>query len=339
MGEVEHLEELKQYYSNINSMISKDLISNINNLTEMTGRLRDLGEINTAFWDVVSEQEKKISSLESELNKRGKDIEEKERRIKSYEDKEESYREIEVASLKVTKLLQELEEERIALNQERIDFEEERDSIIAEKEQAIKERDEARDIEKKVKKERDEAIVAKDGKIAECRKLEEEKKELISEKEELIEEKEDLIEEKKTLEDENKNLEQEKGQIEKEYKKLKEEATRLVVNLKDEVEKKEKDIEWYRTYAMATDRKILDYFNEVESELISHKEYLLKHNEDEERKEKFPSFVVPKNRLDLREGQEREQSDNMQGKEGENRDEEKTHNDDSKELKPGVPRD
>lgn len=271
MAENMDTKKLTEYRHQISNAVVENIKESLSKMEDAIAMITDLQSINEALSLALVGANNDKERKEQEISELKETIESMKMRINQAEIKERKYEELDISMEKVTTLLITLDEKEKELtvlteklNKERVEFEEEREIITSAKAEA----------EEKTKiniKKKNEAIKSRDEAIAERDKA---------------------IKDKKDAEDKNRELS-------KLVDKLKDEKGRSndkIEQLESDLEESYNSTEWYRDYAIALDKKIVDYYRYKIGDLESHYySYLNNPEKLDEIHEHFPDYLIEEN--------------------------------------------
>ncbi len=241
--------ELMGYGCQINNNAVENVKESVIRLNDVMAMITDLQSINEALSLALTEADKEKENQEYE-------IEVLKDKICQFEKKEQQYNKLEVSSIQIANLLSTLTEREKKLETLEKSFSEEKKKFDQEKNDIIMSEQNAKERAKRLKIEKDKAIQDRD--IA------------ITEKDKAVSERDRAIVEKEKAESEKNVADREKEKIKNDLTEVGNELEKTRTNLKIIEKQKDdltKNLEWYREYASAIDRKVAeDEFNKVEAE-------------------------------------------------------------------------
>lgn len=266
MTEKMDVNKLEEYSNHICSKIKNTVSENISKLTESVNMLGDMQKIMDGLSKIIVDQQNTIYNLNEQLENNMKLVLDKECEIERLKSKEEEYSKLTINEMKIVAILRDVTEKSRLLDEEKEKLQFDKEQFEAEKERIIREKDDALDKSEKVNKEKDKAIQSRDK----------------------------AIKENKEFESKIDELNNKIKEYEEELFKDDEKCTKY----QDDIKKLEKDVEnlkesvkWYKTYAFATDWKVIEYFNNRKQELENHYyNYLNNKNKLEDIRKHFPEF-------------------------------------------------
>ena len=263
MADKTEIKKLTEYRCQINNIIVESMKESVTKLNEAMAMIADIQNINEVLATALAEADQENQSQAKDIDILKQKIKSMKEAVMHVDEKEKQYAEMDLSMAKISALLAGLEErekklsvEENRLVQDRQSFEEEKDSIISA-------RLEAEEKANRHLKNRNEAIKLRDIAIAERDKALEDKR---------------------------------KAEAEKDLEELREELAEYSNASTQDEEKISKTIElmeWYRNYAIAVDRKIIDFFRNKNEDLDGHY-YTFLNNPDklEEIHIHFPDYVI-----------------------------------------------
>lgn len=281
MEHKQELDELQEYRRIISGKMQESINEEINKLTEIDSMFKDFQEISINLFNIIDEQEKQIQKLQNSETTQEKEIERQNEYIAKIREKEKYYSGLELDAAKIARLLNDLQQKESELkekekelnNQIRI-FDKEKNSIIQSKE-------EAEEKAEQYKAEKNDAVKSRDDAISEKKNLQ---KELDAKDEKISEYKKEV----KKYNNENIKLKDKQEFKEEEIRGLNETISQYEI----EIKKIEEDKEWYKNYAIGTDKKVVDFFRGNDRGLRGHYTYLIAPDpfQKSEREKRFPEF-------------------------------------------------
>lgn len=269
------IKKLTEYRRQINSNIVESMKESVTKLNEAMAMVADLQSINEVLVTALAEADQENKSQAKDIINFRQKIDSMNKVVVHAEEKEKQYAEMDLSMAKVSALLACLEDREKRLSVAEKELALDRQAFDKEKNSIISAKSEADEKARKYLTERNDAIKSRDAAVADCDKA---------------------VEDKKKTEEERNKAEEEKIKAEKELAELREELAEYSnASVQDEERLNDtiKSLEWYRNYAIAVDRKIIDYFRNKNDDLDGHY-YTFLNNPDklEEIHAHFPDYVI-----------------------------------------------
>lgn len=256
MNTMSEVEELQAYKRKIWEDANGNLHDSISRMNDILAMFSDLREIGDVMFEIVRKQQEQLDGIfrqNQELKEKLQKQTEKSRNLKS---QNEQFAALGLDAAKVSSLMISLDRQKKNLISGMEELEKQKAGFEKEKEELEQRTLEAEERGRKLKDERNQTIVERDEAIEKMRIAE------------------------NSLRDREREIELQKKKHDRELREV-----------KNQVRELEKQRKWYKEYAAALDRKVIDWYEERNRALDSHyHNYLSDPNKWPEHREHFPEY-------------------------------------------------